>query len=80
MALKKKKNCSFEIIIQLAVGNKSCYLMKNTLIITVLPNRSRKNNYFHAFKVLGKRVLVDMCACVDRQPGPSPILFLPFNI
>jgi hypothetical protein len=33
---------SFEIIIQQAVGNESCYPMKNTLIIIVLSNRSRK--------------------------------------
>jgi Na+-translocating ferredoxin:NAD+ oxidoreductase RnfD subunit len=30
---------SFEIIIQRAVGNESCYPMKNTLIITLLSNR-----------------------------------------
>jgi hypothetical protein len=35
---------SFEIIIQRAVGNESCNPMKNTLIITVLSNRNRKNN------------------------------------
>jgi hypothetical protein len=34
---------SFEIIIQRAVSNESCYPMKNTLIITVLSNISRKN-------------------------------------
>jgi hypothetical protein len=34
---------SFEIIIQRAVDNESCHTMKNTLIITVLSNRSRKN-------------------------------------
>jgi hypothetical protein len=33
---------SFEIIIQGAVGNESCYPMENTLIITVLSNRSRE--------------------------------------
>jgi hypothetical protein len=33
---------SFEIIIQRAVGNESCYTIKNTLIITVLSNRSIK--------------------------------------
>jgi hypothetical protein len=32
----------FEIIIQRAVGDELCYLMKNTLIITVFYNRSRK--------------------------------------
>jgi hypothetical protein len=37
---------SFEIIIQRAVGNEPCYLTKNTLIITVLYNRSRKLVYF----------------------------------
>jgi hypothetical protein len=36
---------SFEIIIQQAVGNEWCDLMKNTLKITVLSNRSRKT-YF----------------------------------
>jgi hypothetical protein len=30
---------SFEIIIQQAVGNESCYPMKNTLTITVLSNK-----------------------------------------
>jgi hypothetical protein len=34
---------SFEIIIQRAVGYESCYPIKNTLIITVLSNRSRKS-------------------------------------
>jgi hypothetical protein len=33
---------SFEIIIQRVVGNESCYRVKNTLIMTVLSNRSRK--------------------------------------
>jgi hypothetical protein len=32
---------SFEIIIERAVGNESCYSIKNTLIITVLSNGSR---------------------------------------
>jgi hypothetical protein len=40
---------SFEIIIQWAVGNESCYPMKNALIITVLSNRSRKN-YFQLLR------------------------------
>jgi hypothetical protein len=35
---------SFEIIIQRAVGNESCYPMKNTLIITALSSRSRSVN------------------------------------
>jgi hypothetical protein len=39
---------SFEIIIQRAVGNECCYLMKNTLKITVLSNRSRKT-YFRTY-------------------------------
>jgi hypothetical protein len=34
---------SFEIIIQRTMGNEPYYLMKNTLITTVLYNRSRKN-------------------------------------
>jgi hypothetical protein len=34
---------TIEIIIQRAVGNDSCYPMKNNLFITVLANRSRKN-------------------------------------
>jgi hypothetical protein len=38
---------SFEIIIQRAVANESCYPMKNTLIIIVLSNRSRKMSFFH---------------------------------
>jgi hypothetical protein len=33
---------SFEIIIHRAVGNDSCYQMKNTLIITVLSNIIKK--------------------------------------
>jgi hypothetical protein len=37
---------NFEIIIQWAVGNESCYAMKNTLIITVLSNRSRKTHRY----------------------------------
>jgi hypothetical protein len=32
---------SFEIIIERAVGNESCYSIQNTLIITVLSNGSR---------------------------------------
>jgi hypothetical protein len=34
---------SFEIIIQRGVANEPYYVIKNTLIITVLYNRSRKN-------------------------------------
>jgi hypothetical protein len=38
----------FEIIIQRAVGNELCYLIKKkTLIITVLYNTSRKSTLFH---------------------------------
>jgi hypothetical protein len=35
----------FEITIQRAVGDEPCYLMKNTLIITLLYNKSRKTNF-----------------------------------
>jgi hypothetical protein len=34
---------NYEIIIQRALDNESCYPMKNTLIVTVLSNRSRKS-------------------------------------
>jgi hypothetical protein len=34
---------NYEIIIQRALDNESCYPMKNTLIVTVLFNRSRKS-------------------------------------
>jgi hypothetical protein len=40
---------SFEIIIQQAVGSESCYPMKNTLIITVLSNKSREKYIFITF-------------------------------
>jgi hypothetical protein len=36
---------SFEIIIQRAVGNEPCYVIKNTLIITILYNWSLKKIY-----------------------------------
>jgi hypothetical protein len=41
---------SFEIIIQWAVGNQPCYLIKTHLIMTVLYNRSRKNDTFPVLK------------------------------
>jgi hypothetical protein len=50
---------SLEIIIQRVVGNKPCYVIKNSLIITVLYNRSRKSNLFHgAEKLLFRRTIL----------------------
>jgi hypothetical protein len=58
---------SFEIIIQRAVDNESCHTMKNTLIITVLSNRSRKNKLHNNKKEslfkLGKKIYIHVNKC-----------------
>jgi hypothetical protein len=61
---------SFEIIIQRGVGNESYYPMKNTLITTVLSNRSRKNTYKSFYKYFyATPILIKVFFNIIRSKG-----------
>jgi hypothetical protein len=58
---------SFEIIIQRPVGNESCYLLKSTLIIRILCNRSREDCFyiFYLVEKIPLPIVVDNSLCIS---------------
>jgi hypothetical protein len=63
---------SFEIMIQRAVGNESCYSIKNTLIIKVLSKRRRKHDLLKLFSIIFTKIFLigrkyELLALIHRE-------------